>query len=233
MPDLVTVISSLGLSGALIWLSKSWVSERLKDAIKHEYDQKLVAFEAQLKSESECAIERLRSQLQVAAAERNVRYTRIFERTAETVAETYAKLVALGDAVAAYTRPLELASDPPQSARRKMVWARYMESFDYFRPRRIFLPTETADQIERFHQTLRSAVYKFACDVEGISEGRHADLDVWNETVVFVEKELPKLRALLEGIFGKSSELPSQTLMVVSDEKHSLLIKVMIWDKNA
>ena len=54
------------LTGALLWLTKSWISERLKNAIKHEYDEKLESHKAQLKAESDTTLERLKSQLQVA-----------------------------------------------------------------------------------------------------------------------------------------------------------------------
>ncbi len=214
MTDLVTIVSSLGLSGllsaGLVWISKSWISERLKSAIKHEYDQKLETFKATIKSESDVALEQLRSRLQVAAAERNIRFSRVFERSAETVSETYAKLLALSDAIAAYTSPLQLASDPPPSERRKAVWARYQDSRAYFRPRRIFLKSETADQVEAFHDHLYAVVYKFASDVEGDSEGRRGDLNVWQETADFVATELPKLQRQLERDFRQTLGISDQ-----------------------
>jgi hypothetical protein len=49
--DIVTTILSsaaisAGLTGALFWLFRRWISERLKNAIKFEYDQKLGNFSA-------------------------------------------------------------------------------------------------------------------------------------------------------------------------------------------
>ena len=41
-------VSSI-LSGLLIWMTKSWIAERLKNSIKSEYDQKLETHKAQLK----------------------------------------------------------------------------------------------------------------------------------------------------------------------------------------
>lgn len=49
------------LSATLIWLSKAWISERLKGAIQHEYAEKLETFKAQLKAQSEVALEQLKT----------------------------------------------------------------------------------------------------------------------------------------------------------------------------
>lgn len=61
----ISVISSVTVSSALVgivlFLSKSWITERLKNSIKHEYDQKLEVHKAQLKSEQEVAMLELRS----------------------------------------------------------------------------------------------------------------------------------------------------------------------------
>jgi len=49
----LTVISSAGtsliLSGAGIWLARSWITERLRASIKHEYDQQLATINSELK----------------------------------------------------------------------------------------------------------------------------------------------------------------------------------------
>ena len=44
---------SVALSGLLVWLTKSWISERLKHAIKAEYDEKLETHKAQLRAHSD------------------------------------------------------------------------------------------------------------------------------------------------------------------------------------
>ena len=65
------LIASAGVNAALssliIWITKSWISERLKQSIKHEYDQKLEIHKAQLKAESDVEIERLKCQLSISA----------------------------------------------------------------------------------------------------------------------------------------------------------------------
>jgi hypothetical protein len=54
------VINGL-LAAAMIFLAKSWISERLRNAIEHEYKMKLETYKHQLRSEHDVAIERLRA----------------------------------------------------------------------------------------------------------------------------------------------------------------------------
>jgi len=62
---LISILASAGVSAAftvaLVWLSKTWISERLKGAIQHEYDQKLEALKAQLKAQNDVAVEQLKT----------------------------------------------------------------------------------------------------------------------------------------------------------------------------
>lgn len=54
---LTTLLTSVGasilLSGGLVFLIRSWISERIQQSIRHEYDQKLAYLNAALKSEHE------------------------------------------------------------------------------------------------------------------------------------------------------------------------------------
>jgi hypothetical protein len=54
---LITFLSSAGastvLAGVLVFLSRNWLSERLRHSIKHEYDLKLTHLNNELKAESE------------------------------------------------------------------------------------------------------------------------------------------------------------------------------------
>ncbi|MEK6683367.1 MAG: hypothetical protein AABY46_01765 [Nitrospirota bacterium] len=66
MPEsILTILSSLTFSGILtallLFLTRSWLSERLKQSIEHEYAQKLETYKHALRAEHEIAIERLRA----------------------------------------------------------------------------------------------------------------------------------------------------------------------------
>ena len=56
------VIASGAVSSLIVYLAKSWITERLKHAIAHEYAQKLEAHRAALKSDYDVQLERLRAE---------------------------------------------------------------------------------------------------------------------------------------------------------------------------
>ncbi len=165
MPDFVTLVSSVGVSAlltaALVFLTKNWISERLKGAIKSEYEEKLETHKAQLKAQNDTQLEHFKSQLHIAASERSIRLTRVFEKTVETVAVTYEKLLAFHDAVAAYTSIFEWPDGPSKEERRKILADKYSDFLNYYRPRSPFLPKRTASRIDDFHAKLHkiSLVY--------------------------------------------------------------------------
>jgi len=81
-------VATLVASG-LAWLTRTWISERLKNSIGHEYSQRLETHKAQLDSANNSMLERLRADLQIAASEHQIRFSRLHEKQAEAVAETY------------------------------------------------------------------------------------------------------------------------------------------------
>lgn len=65
---LITLICSAGastvLAGVLVFLSRNWLSERLRHSIKHEYDLKLTHLNNELKAESERNVILLKSSIE-------------------------------------------------------------------------------------------------------------------------------------------------------------------------
>lgn len=62
---LVSAVATSGITGAvIIWLSREWISARLKGSIQHEYNQRLEVHKAQLKAEHEVAILNIKTALE-------------------------------------------------------------------------------------------------------------------------------------------------------------------------
>ncbi|AUF94822.1 hypothetical protein CXQ80_02795 [Pseudomonas sp. 02C 26] len=63
----LTIISSAGVSAALLaalaWLARSWIGERLKASIRHEYDDRLEKLRADLKAQGDAQLTSLKSEL--------------------------------------------------------------------------------------------------------------------------------------------------------------------------
>lgn len=212
MPDIITILSSVAFSGllsaALVFLSKTWISERLKGAIKNEYDQKLETHKAQLKAQSDVSLEEFKAKLQLAASERNIRLTRVFEDTVEAISGTYTRLLALFDAVAHYTSIVEWQSTPPKEERRKVVGETYKELLDFYRPRRPFLPKRVIQKIDELRNRLDKTAIDFMFGVEKGGDARAIrkgeDKDTWMAANKVMTEEVPKLLEVLDDDLRKT-----------------------------
>jgi hypothetical protein len=83
MELIVSIISSAAVSSALVaillWLSREWISMRLKGSIQHEYDQKLEVHKAQLKAATEVAFLELKTAIEREAALHSAAYASFSE----------------------------------------------------------------------------------------------------------------------------------------------------------
>ena len=203
-----TILTAVGFSSAATlvigWLLRTWISERLKNAIKHEYDQKLAAYQAELKAESDVEIENLKTRLQIAAAERSVQYTHVYSKTAETVADVYSRLLDVHDAVAQYTKSVEYETDPPKEERRIAV-GKSVEAFQkYYRPLRLYIPRASDDRIAEFINGLYNISIQFR---KGVEEGwdyrpeSNPDENTWAKAHKYMTEEVPPVLRSLEAEF--------------------------------
>jgi hypothetical protein len=217
---LLTIISSAAvsaaLSGLLLWITKTWIGERLKNAIKAEYDTKLESHKAQLKAEfdkqvethksqlkaaADVEVERLKSTLSIAAAERNTTFVQLHTRRVDVIADTYARLKKLHDCVANYVKSFEPVGERSKEERRKDVTSAAQEFTPYFSQNQIFLPKAVSAAIEQVNQELVSISNTFIYAVE---LPRTPDVQQWGritdkfngsvkEAVAGLEDELRRL----------------------------------------
>lgn len=109
------------LAAAMIFLAKQVITERVRSAIKHEYDEKLESHKAQLQSQNAVEVERLRSELAITAHERQIVFSALHERVAKTIIGTYRRLRVLLEAMEQYIKLGGSSADPPQSVRRDIA----------------------------------------------------------------------------------------------------------------
>lgn len=215
MPDALTILSSAALSGllsaTLIFLAKNWISERLKHAIKHEYDQKLETHKMQLKRESDKEIERLKAQLQIAAAERSIRLSGVFERVAETIATTYGTLLEFQKAVKDYTQLSGRSDFAHRQELERSIQSKWEEVLKFFLPHKIYFPKQTAKRIMYLVNTLQMVSGAHGMILE--SKGNPPVIDKHYEKFDEYSKEVSELLTLLEedfrGILGLEERKPS------------------------
>jgi hypothetical protein len=61
---ITTSVSTASIIGVIIWLARNLIQERLRGAIKHEYDTKLEAFQSELRRANEIELTQFRTQLE-------------------------------------------------------------------------------------------------------------------------------------------------------------------------
>ncbi|MEF3075723.1 hypothetical protein V2P20_11875 [Methylobacter sp. Wu1] len=203
----VQVISSAfvstTLSGLLLWLTKSWISERLKQAIKNEYDQKLESHKAQLKAQSDVEIEKLRSQLSISATEHEVRFSRLHEKRAEIIAETYSLLKLLFIRFGDYVKVVEPVGDIPKDERRKLAIEAHQNFRNYYATKLIFFPRSTAEKLEEIDLQLLRIFNEFVFGVEMAQRRGDDGVDKWLQIADRVNGEIKAALSELEDEFRK------------------------------
>ena len=204
-----TFFTSL-LVGAGIWLARAWLSERLKNSIRAEYDQKLETHKAQLKSQSDIALERLRADLSIATAEHYIQFARLHEKRAEVIAETYARLTELHVALGDYVKFFEPAGDKPKEERRQAVQKAHEHFIAYYRTKRIFIPEASVIKIDSINQDSKSAFYSFLYEIEMTqAQGGHdarRRLEIFNKVKDEMPIALKELERDFRTLLGEKSE---------------------------
>ncbi|UZT79826.1 hypothetical protein OF113_07170 [Ectopseudomonas chengduensis] len=203
----VQLISSVAvstiLSGVLIWLTKSWVSERLKNAIKNEYDEKLETHKAQLKAQADVEAERLRAQLSITATEHQIKFSRLHEKRAEVIADLYAVLVQAHWDAGSFVSPVEIGGEPSKVEKYSTAMNSIADFFRFFEKNKIYLPASLCGLLEDFVQAMRHKVIGFGVYVSysdgSMSSGLYEKkFDAWTAAWDYFDKEVPVARAALE-----------------------------------
>ena len=217
---LVTLISSAAasaaLTGLLLWLTRAWIGERLRSAIKAEYDTKLESHKAQLKAEydkqlethkvqlksqADIELEKLKSFLAVTAAEQNTTFAKLHDRRIDVIANTYARLRKLHSCVVEYVKIIEMSGERSRQDRRNDAASAFNELQPYFSQNQIFLPKRIADQIERANTELLRMTNRFTFMVDMT---KAPDVDQWIQITEKLEKDFKQALGDLEDDLRKA-----------------------------
>ncbi len=185
----------------LIWVTKSWVSERLKNAIKSEYDQRLETHKAQLKSQMDVEVEKLKSSLSIAAAERHVKFSKLHEERASVIAETYSLLKDVYITLQDYVKIFEPAGDKSREERREIAYEAHGRLRGYYPKKIFFLPQKTAEKLEEIDMELVKTFNEFAWTIDFQQGG--GDARKWNEIFERMRGEMKLALGELENEFRK------------------------------
>jgi len=194
---------SVLLSGFLVWLTKSWISERLKSAIKNEYDEKLETHKAQLKAQADIESERLRSQLSIAATEHQVKFSRLHDKRAEVIAELYGLLVQAHWDAESFVSVLEWSNEPTKEQKYVTAMNAIADFFRFFEKNKIYLPASLCELLEKFVRAMREKVIGFGVYVRYDDESMAPQTyqkkhEAWDAAWSYFDKEVPVAKAALE-----------------------------------
>ncbi len=204
------IVSILG-TGLINFIFRTWISERIKNAIKSEYDQKLETHKAILKSHSDVEIERLKSQLALVGIEHQIRFTKLHEVRATVVADTYEKLKDLHHKLGEYVQIFEPAGGKPKTDRRQLAYESHESFRSYFQSKLIFFPKLTADKLEKINQDLVRAFNNFTFGVELAPQmgGNPAEkwMEVFEAVTVEIKVALEEIEAEFRELLGEKPRI--------------------------
>lgn len=160
--DFVTVlIATITLSSGLVYFA---LKERIKNSLRVDFDTKL---------------ENVKHELQINAQEHQIQFSRLHERIADGITETYRLLKKAHWAVGDYVSILE-TSDSPRETRRDAVSNAMQEFNEAYYKIKLFLPKTADEKVFKIAIALREISHDFAihCD---IPERSDRDISKWTE----------------------------------------------------
>lgn len=188
------IVSFIG-SGILVFLTKSWISEKLKNSIKSEYDLKLESHKAQLKATSDVEIEKIKYEINIAITKHSVMFSKLHEQRAIVIAETYDLLKKLYIALSRYTAIYEPPGAPTKEERRNDA-AKALTAFrEYIEIKDIYFPKMISGTINDINNELFQVYHEFLFKVEmprGNDQG-----DAW---LAIHDKMTSRIKTALENL---------------------------------
>ena len=180
---------------------RSWISERLKNAIKSEYDQKLETHKSQLKAQSDIEMEKFKSSLSITAAERHVKFSKLHEERAKVIADTYALLKDVYVSVQDYVSIVELVGIKPRDERRKIASDAHLALRQYYPKKIIYIPKTTVEKLVAIDMELVKTFNEFARNID-IQNGT-GDSKKWYDIFEKMQGEMKEALNDLEDEFRK------------------------------
>ena len=133
-------IAGGALAGAVVWLSKSWISERLKRSIQYEYDQKIETIKAQFSAENSISVEKLRADLRIEAHQRETLFATLHAKRAEVIGEMHALIQGVAVSISQYIRQRKEGRNARDFLRHLNQASEQFSA--YFQKNKIYLPRD-------------------------------------------------------------------------------------------
>lgn len=197
MQEILTtaLTTAAGTGGICFLIFKVW--------FENACAKQLETHKSQLSRDNELEIALFKHKLELAAAERNFRFSHVFEKTAEAIINTYRQLVELRNAVNAYTMSLEGLDETKKKELAKVVEEKWQGFETSFQQNKILIPKSTAKQIRNFSDTLAAFRRKYGWLV-AFEKSPNANQDILEKQNTKIEKmmyDIPEILTALEDEF--------------------------------
>jgi hypothetical protein len=151
-------------------------------------------------------VEKFKGDLQVAAKEHEIRFSKLHEKRAEVLAELYKLLVVATWETGSFASPIEWTGEPDKRQKYQTALNAIAEYFRFFDQHRIYFPQELCVSLEAFAHKLRSPSVGFGVYLKfeypnARTEGEKSK--AWIAAWDSVEKDIPPLRSAIELEFRK------------------------------
>lgn len=156
------------------------------------------------------ALEEHRISLQAIADRELTRYSKLYEKRGEVLAEVYARLMGAIRAVDTFVQPIEWAGQPTRVENYRAAAGKILDFGEYFENHRIFLSSRTCGLVQALFETIKNPVHEFyawdfptegqvavAGRLRAVEEGREAMRSL-------VPGALEALEAEFRGVLGSN-----------------------------
>ena len=171
-PFTTALLTSLGANSVILAFATGYIKLKFdknlaahKAQVEHIYNEKLATHSAPLDRANELAVAEFKHKLELAATERNFRFSHTFEETAKIIAGTYERLVALNQAVVDYTQQVDSAGATVKDELKKKYQQMANELYEYLLPKKIYVPKDTAGKILELARTIHSSAMQYSIAV--------------------------------------------------------------------
>ena len=194
-----SIIAGTISGGAISWLLKSWISERLKNSIKHEYGAKLESYKSDLKRDNDIYLLELRSQieksnfliehnLELAKLEHQIKNAGSYQDILSAIKSIHSKLIKIQQSLSSYVSIFESSEGPSKEERRKQKIKLVKEFWVEFNDNRILFNENLDKEITSYIHSVTDTGIKFMLKVEQDNEN-HNMVDDWTD----IDKQVTEL----------------------------------------
>jgi hypothetical protein len=148
------LLTTLG-GGTAILAAAAWL---IRTALNHALTRDAEAFKARLSADAEIEVEKLKSSLQMAAFEHQVRFSNLHAKRAEVIAEIYSQMVEVEQHGKRFVY-VDVFDETRQQAYSETM-KRLIEFFFFLEKRRIYLPENICTLMQKFVDTIRKHVIR-------------------------------------------------------------------------